>query len=101
MRPRLWVLAAVGLLMGAPLQAEAQDPNMLWQLPSSGLVDGMKATIENEPCCGPSGAAAKGDDSDTAVLGTLPGMASRDGGILRLKLAKDRTYRLTDCDEQP
>jgi len=74
---------------------------MEWQLPSSGLVDGMKVTIENEPCCGPSREAAKGDDSDAAALATLPGMASRDGGILRLKIGKDHTYKLTDCTDQP
>jgi hypothetical protein len=39
--------------------------------------------------------------SDAAVLATVPGMASREGGVLRLKLAGERTYRVTDCVEQP
>jgi hypothetical protein len=93
------MLAAFGIFSAAPLQA--QDPNMEWRLPSSGLMDGARAVIENEPCCGPSLGPAKGADSDAAVLATLPGMASRDGGVLRLKLAGDRTYRLTDCTDQP
>jgi hypothetical protein len=38
--------------------------------------------------------------SDTAVLATVPGMASRDGRILRLKLAGDRLLKLTDCTGQ-
>lgn len=74
---------------------------MEWRLPSSGLMDGARAVIENEPCCGPSLGAAKGEASDAAILATLPGMASRDGGTLRLKIAKDRTYKLTDCTDQP
>ena len=74
---------------------------MEWRLPSSGLMDGAKAVIDNEPCCGPSRGAAKGEDSDAAILATVPGMASRDGGTLRLKIGKDHTYRLTDCTDQP
>ena len=99
MQPLTWILATVGFFVAMPSQA--QDPNMEWRLPSSGLMDGAKAVIENEPCCGPSRSAAKGADSDAVLLATLPGMASRDGGILRLKLAGDRTYKLTDCTDQP
>ena len=32
-------------------------------------------------------------------LATVPGMAARDGGILKLKLADNRILKLTDCTE--
>jgi hypothetical protein len=63
---------------------------------SEELLKGSKAEIENKACCGPSSGATV-RDPDTAVLAKLPGMASRDGGTLRLKLAGDRALKLVDC----
>ncbi len=68
---------------------------MQWTLPSDGLLNGSKAVIESQPCCGASrGTVHK---SDAAVLAKVPGMAARDGRILRLKLDGNRTLSLTDC----
>ena len=64
-------------------------------------VDGSKAEIEGKPAARRA-AARRSVISDAAVLATkLPGIASRDGGMLRLKLAGDRTFKLTDCLEGP
>lgn len=95
-----WVFATVGLLAVTPSQAQAQDLNKQWALPTSGLLNGSKAVIENGPCCGPSDGARGLWESDAAVLATVPGMASRDGRTLRLKLAGDRSLVLTDCDDR-
>jgi hypothetical protein len=100
MRSLRWVFAAVGLLAVMPSRAQSQDPNEQWTLPSSGLLNGSKAVIENGPCCGPSDGAAGLGDSDAAVLATIPDMASRDGRTLRLKLAGGRSLALTDCDDR-
>jgi len=72
-----------------------------WAFPAAAqsseeLLKGSKAEIEGKACCGPSSGATV-RDPDTAVLAKLPGMASRDGGTLRLKLAGDRTFKLVDC----
>jgi hypothetical protein len=98
MRSATWVLAAVGLFAAMPLLA--QDPNMEWHKVEDGLLNGSKAVIENEPCCGPTRGSGKDDDFDAEVLATLPGIASRDGETLRLKLAGGRTLRLNDCTEK-
>ena len=95
-----WVFAAVGLLAGTPSQAQAQDPNEQWALPSSGLLNGSRAVIENGPCCGASSGAAGIWNSDSAALANVTGMASRDGGTLKLRLAEGRFLELTDCDDQ-
>ena len=42
-----------------------------------------------------------GGDVRCPVLATVPGAASREGGVLRLKLAGERTFKLTDCVKQP
>jgi hypothetical protein len=63
---------------------------------SEELLKGSKAEIENKTCCGPSGGATV-RNPDAAVLAKQPGMASRDGGTLRLKLAGDRALKLVDC----
>ena len=39
--------------------------------------------------------------NDAAALATVPGMASREGAVLRLKLSSDRTFKLTDCVQEP
>jgi hypothetical protein len=101
MRSLRWVFAALGLVAGTPSQAQTQDPVQQWTLPAGGLLNGSKAVIENGPCCGASRGAAAVTISDAAFLATLPGMASRDGGTLRLKLAGDRFLKLTDCSDQP
>jgi hypothetical protein len=60
------------------------------------LLKGSKSEIENKACCGPSGGATV-RNPDAAVLAKLSGMASRDGGTLRLKLAGERALKLVDC----
>ena len=67
---------------------------------SEELLKGSKAEIENKACCGQSGGAPV-EMSDARALATVPGAASREGGVLRLKLAGDRTFKLTDCVELP
>jgi hypothetical protein len=60
------------------------------------LLKGSKAEISEKPCCGPSrGAPVR--NPDAAVLTTVPGLASRDGGTLSLKLAGNRAFKLVDC----
>ena len=97
---RCAIVAVAWLFAALPSQAQAPDMPPQWTLPTAGFLNGSKAAIENAPCCGPSRGAPV-ELSDTRVLTTVPGMASREGGVLRLKLAGDRTYRLTDCVEQP
>lgn len=77
----------------------AQDQTQQWTLPSGGLLNGSKAVIEAKPCCGPSHGAAAVRNSDIAALAKPPGMASRDGRALTLKLADNRAITFTDCDE--
>src|SRR5689334_13861489 len=93
-------IAAAILLATLPLQAQTPDVPPHWTLPTAGFLNGSKAEIENKPCCGPSRGAPV-ELSDAAVLATVPGMASREGGVLRLKLAGEHTLRLTDCVELP
>jgi hypothetical protein len=94
---RLWpVVAAVGLVAAT---AQAQDPTQEWVLPASGLLHGSKATIETQPCCGPSRNTGV-NSPDNSALAKWSGMAARDGRSLMLKLAGNRTLRLTDCDDQ-
>lgn len=69
---------------------------MQWILPSDGLLNGSKATIESQPCCGASRGTVH--NPDLAFLAKVPGMAARDGLVLRLKLDGNRTLSLTDCD---
>ena len=83
-----------------PTQAQSPDVPPQWTLPRAGLLNGSKAEIENKPCCGPSRGAPV-EMSDVRALATVPGAAARESGVLRLKLAGERTYRLTDCVEQP
>jgi hypothetical protein len=98
MRP-LGCAVAVALLLTTATQAQTPDVPPQWTLPTAGFLNGSKAAIENTPCCGPSrGAPVR--MSDAAVLAKIPGAASREGGVLRLKLAGDRTYTLTDCGGQ-
>lgn len=89
-------LLALGLF--AALPSQAQDVGQAWALPSAGLLNGSKAALEDGQCCGASRGAVTIKNSDATVLATLPGMASRDGKVLRLKLAGNRALRLTDCD---
>ena len=91
---------AVALLLATPTLAQAPDVPPQWTLPTAGFLNGSKAAIENVACCGPSRGAPV-EMSDARVLATVPNAASRDGGVLRLKLAGERTYRLTDCVELP
>ena len=93
-------IAAAILLATLPSQAQTPDVPPQWTLPTAGFLNGSKAEIENKPCCGPSRGAPV-ELSDAAVLATVPGMASRDGGVLRLKLVGDRSLKLTDCVQQP
>jgi hypothetical protein len=99
MRPLPCVIAAAILLASLPSQAQAPDVPPLWTLPVAGFLNGSKAEVEDKPCCGPTrGAPVR--DSDAAMMATVPGMASREGGVLRLKLSGDRTFKLTDCSGQ-
>jgi hypothetical protein len=95
-----WAIAAAILMTAVPTQAQSPDVPPQWTLPLAGFLNGSKAEIENKPCCGPSGGAPV-EMSDARVLATVPGAASRQSGVLRLKLAGDRTFKLTDCIEQP
>ncbi len=92
--------AIVGLLMATVVNAQPTDDPPKWAPPKDGLFDGSKAEIENKPCCAPSGGAPV-RNSDATVLATVRGIASRDGDVLRLKLADNRTFKLTDCTEGP
>jgi hypothetical protein len=93
--PRWSVVAACLVLATA---ARAQDPPLQWTLPSGGLLNGSKAVIESQPCCGASRGTVH--NPDMAFLAKVSGMAARDGRILRLKLDGNRTFKLTDCDPQ-
>jgi hypothetical protein len=88
------VVAAVGLLATVP--CDAQTDNQRTAMPSKGLLWGSKMTIENQPIEG----SKPIDRSEAAVLATVPGRASRDGPILRLKLQDGRTLKITDCNDQ-
>lgn len=92
-----WLIVAVCL--ASATAAAAQDPSTPWALPSDNPLNASTAAIENQPCCGASRGTVH--NSDAAFLAKVPGMAARDGRILRLKLDGNRTLRLTDCDQQP
>ena len=87
---------AVALLLTTATQAQTPDVPPQWTLPTAGFLNGSKAEIENNACCG-SGRGAPVRMSDAAVMATVPGMASRDGAVLRLRLEGDRSFKLTDC----
>ena len=94
---RLWpVVAAVALVAAT---ARAQGPTQEWALPVAGLLHGSKAAIENQPCCGPS-RNTRVHSPDNAALAKWSGLAARDGRTLILKLAGNRTLKLTDCDDK-
>jgi hypothetical protein len=97
MRALRLALATAGLVLATASQA--QDPTQQWTLPSGGLLNGSKAVIEDKPCCEASRGAAVVPNSDIAALDKAPGMVSRNGRILTLKLAGNRSLRFTDCDE--
>jgi len=99
MRSLLSALAAAGLAVAPPSQAQAPDPTQQWALPEGGLLNGSKAEIENAPCC-TTNRGAPVRNSDAAVLARLPNLAAREGNTLRLNLDGDRALRLTDCDPQ-
>ncbi|HYI05234.1 MAG TPA: hypothetical protein VD858_10115, partial [Reyranella sp.] len=83
----------------ATLPAYAQHTPGEWALPASGLLHGSKAAIENQPCCAPS-RNTRVHSPDNAALAKWSGLAARDGRTLMLKLAGNRTLKLTDCDDQ-
>lgn len=91
-----WLIVAAGLALATA--AAAGDPTMQWTLPSDGRLNGSKAAIESQSCCGTSRGTVH--NSDGAFLAKVPGMAAREGRVLRLKLDGNRTFRLTDCDAQ-
>jgi hypothetical protein len=104
MRPRatralLWASAVLALFSVVSLRA--QEPPEQGGFPQNGIYDGSKAVIESGPCCGASHNAAVIRGPDLIALASAPGLASRDGGVLKLKLAGNRYLKLTDCDEQP
>ena len=90
---------AAGLLLSLSAQAQTPDPGAQWTLPVSSLLNGSKAVIEAVPCCAGSGPPVR--QSDAAALAATRGMASRNGTVLSLKLADNRTLKLTDCTEEP
>ena len=96
MRSLRCAIAALGLLAIAPSQAQTPEPPAQWTLPAAGLLNGSKAEIESGSCCGPSRGRVR--NPDAAAIARAPGLAARDGGTLRLKLAGDRSLKLTDCD---
>ena len=82
----------VAICLGLATSAGAQDPTTPRALP-----DGKsKTVIESQSCCGASRGTVH--NSDAAVLAKVPGMAARDGRILRLKLDGNRTPELADCN---
>jgi hypothetical protein len=97
MRALPLALLTAGLAMATASQA--QDQTQQWSLPSGGLLNGSKAVIEDKPCCEPSHGAAVVPNPDIAAMAKAPDMASRNGRTLSLKVAGNRTLRLTDCDE--
>src|SRR5690349_17781199 len=97
MRALALALLAGGLAVAT--SSLAQDQTQQWTLPSGGVLNGSKAVIEAKPCCGPSHGAAAVHNSDIAAMAKAPGMASRDGRALTLKLADNRAITFTDCDE--
>lgn len=89
----------VGLLLSLSAWAQTPDPDAQWTLPASGLLNGSMATIEAEPCWAANGGAPV-DPSDAAAIAAVRGMASRNGPMLSLKLAGNRTLKLADCVPQ-
>ncbi len=91
-----WIAGVAGLLLALSAQAQTPDPDAQWTLPEAGLLNGSKAAIEAKPCCAASSGAPI-RQSDAAALAAARGMASRNGAVLSLKLADNRTFKLTDC----
>jgi hypothetical protein len=102
-RPAPWAIVAgivACLFAAASVQAQPADTTGQWLLPEGGQLNGSKAEIEDKPCCTASSRTPV-QITDAAVLAKLPGVASRDGGVLRLKLADNRTFKLADCIDGP
>lgn len=93
-------VAAIGLLVALPCQAQKDPAKERTAQPSKGLLWGSKMTVETQPCCAPIPGAKPVNQSDAAVLSTVSDRASRDGPILRLKLQDGRTLKITDCNDQ-
>jgi hypothetical protein len=98
---RALALASAVLALFSLVSLRAQEPASESGFPQKGMYAGSKAVIETGPCCGASHGGAVIRGPDLIALAAVPGLASRDGGILKLKLAGDRYLKLTDCDEQP
>jgi hypothetical protein len=64
-------------------------------VPAGGGLWGSNITIENRPCCEPTGRAS---EQEAPVLAALAGRANRVGRTLRLQLGVGRTLRIVDCD---
>lgn len=100
----LAVLAAVAGATPAAAQPGPQaDPNARTATPSKGLLFGSKMTIEKEACCAAGSRGA--DPREAAVFAAARDQAgkpraSREGDILRLRLADGRTLKITDCADQ-
>lgn len=97
MRTLRWALAAVGLVVTTASPAQESPPR--WTPPSGGLLNGSQALIEDRSCCEPGRSVAAVPNTDATALARMPGMVSRNGRTLSLKLAGNRTLKLTDCDE--
>ena len=67
-------------------------------MPASGLLKGSKATIEARPCCAAS-SGAPATRPTPRPWRRLEAWRSRNGTVLSLKLADNRTLKLTDCVE--
>lgn len=93
-----WIAGVTSLLLSLSAQAQTPDPDARWTLPASGLLNGSRATIEARACCAASSGAPV-SPSDAAALAAARGMAVRNGTVLSLKLADNRTLKLTDCVE--
>jgi hypothetical protein len=64
--------------------------------PTSGELWGSTIAIESAPCCAADLGKPGIMKAEAAVLGRLRDRASRDGPVLRLKLAGNRSLKITD-----
>jgi hypothetical protein len=93
------IVTTLAVLLAAPSYAQNGGVSERTAMASKGLLWGSKMTLESEPCCAASGAKST-DPTEAAVLAELSGRASRDGIILRLGLAANRTLKITDCNDE-
>jgi len=94
------IFTAAVLLIAIPAHAQTDEWTKTTAMPSSRPLWGSKIEVENQPCCALAHGLRTTDIDEAAVLSTVRDRAVRDGPTLWLKLAGNRSLKITDCDDE-